>query len=150
MKIVIGCDKGGLRLKQPIMDALREEGHEIIEVGTMSLEQIVPHSQTAHAAAEVIQRGEAEMGILICGTGMGMSICANKHKGIYAAVVESVYAAEYSRKINNANVLCMGARVVGSGLAVDMVDLFLDTEFENSGNHPRRVALLAEIEKTHR
>lgn len=129
MKIVIGCDKGGLRLKQPVMDALREEGHEIIEVGTMSLEQIVPHSQTAHAAAEVIQRGEAEMGILICGTGMGMSICANKHKGIYAAVVESVYAAEYSRKINNANVLCMGAFMIGETMAKDMALAFVHTEF---------------------
>ena len=79
-----------------------------------------------------------------------MSIAANKFDGIRAACCSDTFSARFTRLHNDANVLCMGARVVGSGLAVDMVDLFLDTEFENSGNHPRRVALLAEIEKTHR
>ena len=79
-----------------------------------------------------------------------MSIAANKFDGIRAACCSDTFSARFTRLHNDANVLCMGARVVGSGLAVDMVDLFLDTEFENSGNHPRRVALLARIEKTHR
>lgn len=129
MKLVIGSDKAGYELKETLKLVLKEQGHQVMDVGTMDIENPRPHTVTAPAAARIIQSGEAERGILICGTGMGMAIAANKNKGIYASVVESVYAAEYCRKINDANVLCMGAFIVGGTMAKDMVDAFLNTEF---------------------
>ena len=129
MKLVIGSDKMGYGLKEIIKETLTEQGHEVTDVGTTNLEQPKPHTVTAPAEAKAIQTGEAERGILICGTGMGMSIAANKHKGVYASVVESVYAAEYCRKINNANVLCMGAFILGETMAKEIVNRFLETEF---------------------
>lgn len=129
MKIVIGSDKMGYGLKEAVKAMLTEQGHEVMDVGTTDIEQPKPHTVTAPAAAKAIQTGEAERGILICGTGMGMSIAANKQKGVYASVVESVYAAEYCRKINNANVLCMGAFILGETMAKEMVNVFLTTDF---------------------
>ena len=93
-----------------------------------------------------IQSGEFERGILVCGTGIGMSIAANKHKGIRAACCSDTFSARMTRMHNDANVLCLGGRVVGAGLACDMVDLFVDTEFEDGGRHAERVALLTAIE----
>lgn len=129
MKIVVGSDKVGYALKESIKAMLTEQGHEVTDVGTVNLEEPRPHTLTGPAAAKVIQSGQAERGILICGTGMGMAIAANKNKGVYAAVVESVYAAEYSRKINDANVLCMGAFLIGETMAKEIVDRFLSTKF---------------------
>lgn len=129
MKIVIGSDKVGYHLKEAIKAMLEEQGHQIMDVGTVDLESPRPHTMTGPAAAKMIQSGQAEKGILICGTGMGMAIAANKNKGVYAAVVESIYAAEYCRKINDANVLCMGAFIIGETMAKDIVDRFLSTEF---------------------
>lgn len=129
MKIVIGSDKMGYPLKEAVKAMLEEQGHKVTDVGTTDLENPKPHTVTAPAAAKLIQSGEAERGILICGTGMGMAIAANKNKGIYAAVVESVYAAEYCRKINDANILTMGAFIVGETMAKDIVNKFLSTEF---------------------
>lgn len=129
MKLVIGSDKAGFALKEAIKEMLEEEGYEVRDVGTKEIDMPRPHTITAPAAAGEILDGKAERGILICGTGMGMSIAANKHKGIYAAVVESVYGAEYCRKINDANVLCMGAFIVGEAMAKEMVHVFLNTAF---------------------
>lgn len=129
MKIVIGSDKAGYSLKESVKNMLKEQGHTVVDVGTVDIEQPRPHTITGPAAAEMIQSGKAEKGILICGTGMGMAIAANKNKGVYAAVVESVYAAEYCRKINDANILCMGAFIVGETMAKDMVNAFLTTDF---------------------
>lgn len=129
MKIVIGADKAGYNLKESIKIMLEEQGHTVFDVGTVDLSEAKPHTVTGPAAAKAIQSGKAEKGILICGTGMGMAIAANKNKGIYAAVVESVYAAEYCRKINDANILCMGAFIVGETMAKDMVNIFLKTNF---------------------
>lgn len=129
MKIVIGSDKAGFQLKERIKKLLTEQGHAVNDVGTVDTDHPRPHTVTAPAAAKEIMKGEAEKGILICGTGMGMSIVANKHKGIYAAVVESVYAAEYCRKINDANILCIGAFIVGETMAAEMVNTFLNTGF---------------------
>lgn len=129
MKIVIGSDKAGYALKESIKSMLTEQGHQIIDVGTTDLEAPRPHTVTGPAAAALIQSKEADRGILICGTGMGMAIAANKNKGISAAVVESVYAAEYCRKINDANVLCMGAFIVGEAMAKEMTEVFLNTAF---------------------
>lgn len=129
MKIVIGSDKAGYLLKESVKEMLTGQGHEVTDVGTTDPEAPKPHMVTGPAAAWRIQSGEAERGILICGTGMGMSMAANKNKGIYAAVVESVYGAEYCRKINDANVLCLGAFIVGEAMAKEMVNVFLETEF---------------------
>lgn len=129
MKIVIGSDKAGYQLKESIKEMLAGQGHEITDVGTTDPEVPRPHNVTGPAAAALIQSGKAERGILICGTGMGMSMAANKNKGVYAAVVESVYAAEYSRKINDANIVCMGAFLVGETMAKEMVNVFLRTGF---------------------
>jgi ribose 5-phosphate isomerase B len=129
MKIAIGADKNGIKLREALIEYLTNKGHEIIDFGTVDVNEPKPHTVAAPAVARAIQKGEAERGILICGTGMGMSIVANKFKGIYAAVVESVYAAEYCRKINDANVLCFGAFIVGEVMAKEMVDVFLETDF---------------------
>lgn len=129
MNIVIGSDKAGYSLKESIKSMLEEQGHFVTDVGTIDIEHPRPHTVTGPAAAELIQSGKADKGILICGTGMGMAIAANKNKGVYAAVVESVYAAEYCRKINDANILCMGAFIVGETMAKDMVNTFLTTNF---------------------
>ena len=129
MKIVVGSDKAGYLLKESIIEMLKEQGHESLDVGTTEPEQPRPHNVTGPAAAELLKSGKAERGILICGTGMGMAMAANKNKGVYAAVVESVYTAEYGRKINDANVLCLGAFLVGETMAKEMVNVFLKTEF---------------------
>lgn len=129
MKIVIGSDKAGYLLKESIKEMLTEQGYELIDVGTTDQNAPRPHTVTGPAAAAQIQSGEAQRGILICGTGMGISMAANKNKGVYAAVVESVYSAEYCRKINDANVLCLGAFIVGEAMAKEMVNRFLETEF---------------------
>lgn len=151
MKIVIGSDKAGFALKESIKAQLVSGGHEVTDVGTTDIESPRPHTVTAPAAAEKIQSGAAERGILICGTGMGMSIAANKNKGIYAAVCESLYAAGYSRKINDANILCMGAFIVGESMAKEMVELFVSTGFVENFE-PWRVEFLTgqqEILKQH-
>jgi len=129
MKIVIGADKGGYSIKEAVKAMLLEQGHEVIDVGTVDLKQPKSHTVIGLEAAKYIQSGQAEKGILVCGTGMGMAISANKNKGVYAAVVESVYAAEYCRKINDANVLCMGAFIIGETMAKDIVNAFLTTDF---------------------
>lgn len=129
MNIVIGADVKGMALKEEIAAMLKDLGHTVFDVGTTDPGNPRPHTVTAPAAAEMIQSGRAERGFLFCGTGMGMSIAANKNKGIYAAVVESVYAAEYCRKINNANILCMGAFIVGAEMAKEMAVKFLETDF---------------------
>jgi ribose 5-phosphate isomerase B len=129
MKIVIGADKAGYDLKEAVVAHLTTNSHEITDLGPDSGDQMVSFVEVADKLSEIIASGNAERGILICGTGMGMALTANKHKGIYAAVVESVYAARLSRLINNANVLCVGGFIVANKLAADIVDVFLETEF---------------------
>lgn len=141
MKVVIGSDKVGFPLKESIKAYLISQGHEVTDVGTTDIEKPRPHTVTAPAAAAEIQSGRAERGILICGTGMGMNIAANKNKGIYAAACESLYAASYCRKINDANILCMGAFIVGESMAKEMVDAFMNTDFVQ-GFEPWRVEFL--------
>lgn len=153
MKLVIGSDKAGFKLKESIMQMLVQQGHEIEDVGTVNEDDPKPHTLTAPAAARQIAAKKAERGILICGTGMGMAITANKYKGIYAAVTESVYSAEYCRKINDANILCIGAFIVGETMAKEMVNTFLRTDFVQGFPAWRseflhgQNKLLAEIEK---
>lgn len=140
MTLVIGCDHAGLSLKQKIVAHLKERGIEVIDVGTHTPESC-NYVDFAHAVCEAVTSGKAERGILVCGTGIGMSIAANKHAGIRAAACENTFSARMTRLHNDANVLCLGERVVGYGLACDMVDLFVDTEFLG-GRHQMRVDAL--------
>ena len=136
-KIVMGSDHAGYHLKQKVKAHLESRGIEVIDVGTDTPESC-NYTVFAHALCEAVTGGVAPLGILICGTGIGMSMAANKHAGIRAAACENTFSARMTRMHNNANVLCLGERVVGYGLACDMVDLFIDTPFEG-GRHQARV-----------
>lgn len=147
-KIVIGCDHGGLELKNEIVAHLNKRQIEVCDVGTYTAESC-NYPDYARVLCKKIQNGECELGILVCGTGIGMSMAANKHRGIRAACCSDTFTARMTRMHNDANVLCLGGRVVGAGLACDMVDLFVDTEYEG-GRHASRVAMLADIETENR
>lgn len=129
MRIAIGSDKSGFFLKEAVKKHLLDLGHEIIDAGTQDMDHGVPYYQVASNVAKLIQENKYEKGILCCGTGMGMSVVANKFDGIYAACCESLYAAQKCRAINNANVLTMGGWVIAEGMGIEMVDAFLNTEF---------------------
>lgn len=138
--LVIGSDHGGYELKEQIKAHLTGRGVKFVDVGTNSTASC-DYPEYAHKLCEKIQSGECCRGILVCGTGIGMSMAANKHKGIRAACCSDTFSARFTRMHNDANVLCMGGRVVGMGLALDMVDLFLDTEYEG-GRHQARVDMV--------
>jgi ribose 5-phosphate isomerase B len=144
-KITIGCDHAACELKAQVIEHLKERGIESIDVGTYSSDSC-NYPDYAHKVCKNVQDGVTELGILICGTGIGMSMAANKHKGIRAAVCSDTYSARLTREHNNANVLCFGARVVGMGLAFDLVDNFIDAEFEG-GKHQTRVDMITAIEE---
>ena len=146
MKIAIGCDHAGVKLKDTVIEHLKSKGYTPVDLGTDSTASC-HYPVYAHAVCEKIQSGECALGILICGTGIGMSIAANKHDGIRAACCSDTFSARLTREHNDANVLCFGERVVGPGLALELVDAFLGAEYANGGNHLTRVAMLAEIEK---
>ncbi|MGM9684321.1 MAG: ribose 5-phosphate isomerase B [Eubacteriales bacterium] len=145
MKIAIGCDHAAFTLKKTVIDHLKEKGFEVEDVGTYTSDSC-DYPVYAHKVCEKILGGECSLGILICGTGVGMSIAANKHKGIRAACCSDTFSARLTREHNDANVLCFGERVVGAGLALELVDAFLTAEYLNCGNHVRRVAMLSDIE----
>ena len=146
MKIVIGCDHAGYAIKGIVKDHLTSTGHEVVDVGTDSTASC-HYPVYASAACKKILDGECELGILICGTGIGMSMAANKHNGIRAACCSDTFSARLTREHNDANMLCFGERVVGAGLALELVDAFLGAEYLNNGNHVTRVAMLNDIEK---
>ena len=137
MKLVIGNDHAGVEFKKKLVKALKERGHEIINVGTDSLES-VDYPDIAALVGEKVLDGKAEYGILICGTGIGISIAANKIKGIRAALVHNEFTARLARLHNDANVIALGARVIGDELGLACVETFINTEFEG-GRHARRV-----------
>ncbi len=144
MKVVLGSDHGGAELRNAILEHLKEREFEVIDLG-INLGEAIDYPIMAERLCMKITEGEAELGILCCGTGIGMSMAANKIKGIRAACCSDTFSARFTRLHNDANVLCLGGRVVGVGLAIDMVDFFLDTEFEG-GRHQRRVDLITDIE----
>lgn len=143
-KIAIACDHGGYELKKDIMKHLEAKGYEIKDFGSHSTES-VDYPDYALPASLAVKNGECDLGILICGTGIGMSLCANKVKGIRAACCADTFSARMTRLHNNSNILCLGARVVGLGVAIDMVDLFLETEFEGD-RHSLRIKKVMDIE----
>ncbi len=128
-KIIIGSDKSGFSLKEAIKLHLTQQGYQVVDGGTLNEEEPKPYFEVASAVASRVSEGEFERGILICGTGMGMAIVANKYKGVYAAVCENTYTVEKSRAINDANVLTMGGWITGEFVGCQMVDVFLNTQF---------------------
>ena len=145
MKIALGCDHGGLEHKNAILKQLTDMGHNVTDFGIYE-NTSVDYPDIAKKVCESIQKGENALGILVCGTGIGMSIAANKHKGIRAAACSEHFSAKYTRLHNNSNVLCLGGRVIGVGTALELVDLFVNTEFEG-GRHQKRIDKISEIEK---
>lgn len=144
MKIAIANDHIAVDLKRHIAGYLTEKGHEVEDLGTNSPER-TDYPLWAAKCAAMIQNGKADLGILICGTGVGMSIAANKHRGIRAVCCSEPYSAGMARKHNNANILCFGARVIGEATAEQLCDAFLGSEYEG-GRHQRRVDMIAEAE----
>lgn len=142
--LAIGSDHGGFALKQEIMKHLTERGIEYHDYGTYS-EESCDYPEYGEAVGRAVASGECELGIVICGTGIGISIAANKVRGVRAAVCGDCFSAEMCRRHNNANVLALGGRVIGPGLALKIVDIFLSTGFDG-GRHARRVAKISEIE----
>jgi len=147
-KLVIGCDHAAPELKAIVRDHLIARGFDVVDVGTHTADSC-NYPDYAHALCKKIQSGECDLGILICGTGIGMSMAANKHKGIRAACCSDTFSARLTRLHNDANVLCFGARVVGMGLALDLADAFVDTPFEG-GKHQKRVDMITAIENGER
>lgn len=143
--IAIGSDHGGYALKQEIIQYLKENKRGFKDFGTDS-EESCDYPQYGRIVGEAVASGEYEYGILICGTGIGISIAANKVRGVRAVVCSDCYSAEMSRRHNDANIIALGGRVLGPGLARKIVDTFLHTEFEG-GRHVRRVDQIMEIEK---
>lgn len=141
--IAIGCDHAGYELKKAIISFVTEKGCEVKDMGCDGTSCDYP--TIASAVCKEIISGNCDKGILICGTGIGMSISANKYNGIRAALCSECFSAKYTRLHNDANVLCMGARTIGVGLADEIVDIFLSTEFEG-GRHKRRIDLITDIE----
>ena len=146
MKIVIGCDEAGCGLKHIIIDLLQKEGIEVTDEGCRD-DEVVLYPNIAERVANIVADGEADRGILICGTGIGMAISANKVPGIRAAVCHDPFSTERSRKSNNAQIMCMGERVVGPELAKYLVDLWLTCDFAGGGSAPKVEAIKQMEEK---
>ena len=141
MKISIGSDHGGYDLKEFIAGFLNKSGHEVIDVGCYS-DASVDYPDFADKVCQSVRSEESERGILICGTGIGMSIAANRYRDIRAALCHEAFTARMSREHNNANILCLGARVIGIEVALDIVRVWVDTEFA-AGRHQRRLDMLS-------
>jgi len=135
--IVIASDHAGVDLKGRLIEVVRAAGREVRDLGPADSSS-VDYPDFGHRVAAAVAGGEAEAGVLICGTGIGMSMTANRHPGVRAALCHDAFTAEMARRHNDANVLCMGARVIGAGVAEQMVRIFLETSFE-AGRHQRRV-----------
>ncbi len=145
MKIALGCDHGGLEHKNAILEHLKSRGFEVVDFGIYE-QASVDYPDIAIKVANAIKDGECEKGILVCGTGIGMSLAANKVKGIRAAACSEHFSAKYTRLHNNSNILCLGGRVIGVGTAIELTDLFVDTKFEG-GRHAIRVDKITAIEE---
>ena len=143
-KIVMASDHAGFDLKNTLVEQLKNDGYDVEDAGTYSKDSC-DYPVFAEKACRYMLDGKAELCILVCGTGIGMSMAANKVKGIRAACFSDTYSAKYTRLHNDANVLCMGARVVGEGLAYEIAKVFLETEFEG-GKHLRRINLISDLE----
>lgn len=145
MKIAIACDHAALKLKNDVIEKLGKEGYEVEDFGIHE-QKSVDYPDYALPVAEAVASGKADKGILICGTGIGMSIAANKVKGIRCALCSDTFSAHATREHNDANILAFGERVIGEGLAMDIVDTFLKTPFSGDDRHVKRIAKISAIE----
>lgn len=145
MKIAIGCDHGGLQLKNIIIQDLKENGYEVHDFGTYTTESC-DYPDYAALVAKAVASGQYSRGIVICGTGIGVSICANKFKGIRCALCHDVFSARATREHNDANMLALGQRVIGSGLALEILHTWLKAEYAG-GRHAQRLAKIQKIEE---
>ena len=137
MRILIASDHAGFDYKEMLGERARDTGHDVLDLGPVN-RNAVDYPDFAHDLARALIAGKGDLGVLICGTGIGMSMAANRHRGVRAALCHDAFTAEYARRHNNANVLCFGGRTTGPGVAVQILDIFLATPFEG-GRHERRV-----------
>ena len=147
MRVAVGCDHAGFSLKKVVVGYLQEAGHEVLDEGTFG-EESCDYPEFGERVALRVVSGEAERGIAICATGVGMAMVANKLPGVRAALCNDTYTARYSRLHNDANVLTLGARVIGPGVAEEILRVWMETPFEG-GRHSRRLGKLSEIEERH-
>ena len=144
MKIAMGADHGGYSLKEVVKKHLVEAGHEVLDLGTHDTESC-NYPVYAEKVAYAVADKDADLGVLICGTGIGMSIAANKVKGIRAAAVSDCFTAQATREHNDSNIICLGERIVGPGLAMRIVDTWLEASFQG-GRHQTRVDMICDLE----
>ena len=147
MRIIVAADHAGFPLNERVISELRAAGHEITDIGTHDGAQADDYPDYALALGRAVQDGKVEIGILICGSGVGASVAANKLKGVRAALCGDTYSAHQSREHDDCNVLCLGARVVGVELALEIVRAFVGARFTGEERHRRRLAKINEIEK---
>jgi len=145
MKIAVGGDHAGYHMKEAVKELLRARGHEVVDFGCEG-EWSVDYVPYAEEVARAVARGDFERGVLVCGTGLGVSITANKVPGVRAALCCDTYTADLSRRHNDANVLALGGRVIGEGLMEKILDVFMNTHFEG-GRHARRLGLIEDLEE---
>src|ERR1051325_4373073 len=147
MRIAVGADHGGFPLNERVMEELRAAGHEVEDFGTHDGSVADDYPDYALSVGQAVQKGEAEIGILICGSGVGASVAANKLRGIRAALCGDTYSGHQSREHDDCNVLCLGARVIGEELALEIVRAFVAARFTGEERHRRRLEKIAAIEK---
>jgi ribose 5-phosphate isomerase B len=145
MRIAIGSDHAGFEMKAALIEHLRSGGHEVADLGTYSTES-VDYPDFGAAVGRAVANGGQELGVCVCGTGIGISIAANKVRGVRAALVHDAHSAQLARAHGDANVICFGARLIGLGVAADAVDVFLSTGFDG-GRHQRRIHKIAALEE---
>lgn len=146
MRVAVACDHGGFPLKGCVIEVIKKLGHEVLDLGTFN-EERVDFPDFAWKAGRAVLDGQAERAVVICGSGVGASIAANKMKGIYAGLCHDTYSAHQGVEHDNMNVLCVGARIIGMELAAEIVRSFLGAEFLNSGNYLRRFEKIRQMEK---
>ena len=146
MKIAVACDHGGLNLKKAVVSYVQKLGHQVCDYGTTTTDSC-DYPDFALQAAEAVAKGECERGIVVCSSGIGVSIVANKVPGIRCAHCHDLYCAKYTRLHNDANMIAFGEKVIGEGMMQEIVYTFLNTQFEGGERHERRVAKIAEIER---
>ena len=145
MKIAVACDHGGYRLKNVLMEEMVKQGYEVIDFGTYS-EESCDYPDFAAKAAKAVASGDSDKGVVVCGTGIGVSITANKVKGIRCALVHDVFSAKATRAHNDTNMLAMGQRVIGEGLALEILNAWLHTDYEG-GRHDARIEKMMKLER---
>jgi ribose 5-phosphate isomerase B len=150
MRIAVGADHAGVPLNERIIETLRAEGHDIVDFGTHDASQPDDYPDYARLVGEAVRNGQVEIGILVCGSGVGACVAANKLRGVRAALCSDTYSAHQSREHDDCNVLCLGARVVGPELALEIVRAFVHARFTGEERHLRRLRKVADIERNER